>query len=303
MRTNWHSLREFEALRAVIATGTATAAARRIGISQSAVSRAISQLEARTGQLLFERLNGRLSPTAEALALNENLEPLFDTLTRIDTRQWSVASKGALRLVATPTLAHRFLPPRIASFSKLHPEQTISLDVCAGDPLVTGIAEERYDIGVMDFNIDHAGVHYEPFRRSDAVCLLPKAHALCRRDMIRPEDLSGEPFIALTRRHPLRTAADRLFAEAGVEPVPAIETSTIVALAELVRAGMGLALVNPFPIAASLKRDVEIRPFLPKLPHRTCFVVPSTSQPNAIARTFVRHVRMNTRNFPHSEAC
>ncbi|MCG8562978.1 MAG: LysR substrate-binding domain-containing protein [Hyphomicrobiales bacterium] len=303
MRTNWHSLREFEALRAVIATGTATAAARRIGISQSAVSRAISQLEARTGQLLFERLNGRLSPTAEALALNENLDPLFDTLTRIDTKQWSVAAKGELRLVATPTLAHRFLPPRIASFSKLHPERSISLDVCAGDPLITGIAEERYDIGVMDINTDHAGVHYEPFRTADAVCLLPRAHPLCGQETIKPEHLAGQPFVALTRRHSLRTAIDRLCADAGIELVPAVETSTVVALAEFVRAGMGLTVINPFPILASLKRDVVVRPFRPKLPRRACFVVPSTSQPNAIARTFIRHVRMSTRNFPHSEAC
>ncbi len=65
MRHSYRSLREFEALRMLIATGTATAAARRLGISQSAVSRAITQLETRLGQVLFERRQGRMSPTAD----------------------------------------------------------------------------------------------------------------------------------------------------------------------------------------------------------------------------------------------
>ena len=80
----WHSLPEYEALRALMESGTTSKAAVRLGLSQSAVSRSISSLEARLGLLLFERDGGRLRPTSEATQLNKRLDPLFEALDRID---------------------------------------------------------------------------------------------------------------------------------------------------------------------------------------------------------------------------
>ena len=80
----WHSLPEYQALRALMQGGTTTAAAEQLGLSQSAISRSIASLEARTGRMLFEREAGRLRPTAEAVRLNRRLDPLFSALDRID---------------------------------------------------------------------------------------------------------------------------------------------------------------------------------------------------------------------------
>lgn len=303
MRANWHSLREFEALRAVIAMGTATAAARRLGISQSAVSRAIAQLEARTGRMLFERNSGRMSPTAEALALNENLDPLFGSLMRIDSGQWSMASTETLRIIATPTLAHRFLPQRLASFIEVNPDQRVSLEICTSDELISAIADERHDIGVMDLGVNHNGVRYEPFRASRAVCFLPKGHRLSQRRAIRAEHLIDEPFVALMRRHRMRAVVDRIFSEAGIEPRIVVETATLVSQVELVRRGIGISIGNPFPVAATFASEVEIRPFEPELTYQTCFVTPSARPLPAIGRAFIRHVRMSRGRYAYSKTC
>ena len=75
MTEHRHRLREFESLRAVVTTGTTIGAAKRLGISQSAVSRSLAQLEARVGRSLFVRQSGRIEPTAEALRLNEKTGP------------------------------------------------------------------------------------------------------------------------------------------------------------------------------------------------------------------------------------
>ena len=63
MSGNRHRLRELEALRALATTGTTVGAAQRLGISQSAVSRSLSQLEERLGRSLFVRASGRIYPT------------------------------------------------------------------------------------------------------------------------------------------------------------------------------------------------------------------------------------------------
>ena len=77
------SLRELEVFRATISAGSATSAAQRLGISQPSVSRALAQIEQRVGMILFLRQNGRLVPTAEALALNNELEDVFESLDRV----------------------------------------------------------------------------------------------------------------------------------------------------------------------------------------------------------------------------
>ena len=80
---NRPTLRELEVFRSVIRCGKTTAAARQLGISQPAVSRALAQLEARKGEMLFRRDGNRLVPTAEALALDRELEPMFEVLARL----------------------------------------------------------------------------------------------------------------------------------------------------------------------------------------------------------------------------
>ena len=80
------TLRELEVLQSLVGGGTAINAARRLGISQSAVSRRLAQLEDRLGFQLFMRAGGRLVPTVEALSINEQLTPVFETLARIATR-------------------------------------------------------------------------------------------------------------------------------------------------------------------------------------------------------------------------
>lgn len=79
-----HSLPEYYAFRAVMLAGTTVGAARQLGISQSAVSRSVANLESKLGQTLFDREAGRLTPTGSAVRLNRRLDPLFEALRRID---------------------------------------------------------------------------------------------------------------------------------------------------------------------------------------------------------------------------
>ena len=301
MRENCRSLRELEALRAVIEARTATAAARRLGISQPAVSRALAQLEARLGRKLFDRDGGRLLPTAEGLALNRDLEPLFLALLRLQNDgSGSIASSEVLRIAVAPTLAHRVLHAQIADFLKLNPDQTISLDIRGTDILVSGIAEGRYHLGIIDWDISHSAVRVEPFLRSEGVCVLPKGSPLAAREVIRAADLRDQRHIALTRRHASRVATDRAFSKAGVERRIVAETATAVSAYELVRSGLGVAVLNPFPLAIRADDEVAIRPFEPGLAYRISFIVPASATLPAAGRGLMRHLRLNTARTPYA---
>ncbi len=292
------TLRELEVLRALVATGKTTAAAHRLGVSQPAVSRALAQLETRLDRLLFRRDGGRLVPTAEAIAIDSELEAVFAAIARIGEHAGQRAVMPAvLRVAAPPTIAHRFLPRHIAGFARAQPQVRVSLDVVSSDVLVTQVAEARVDIGISDTEPSHGGVHVEPFRSSDAVCLVPEDHPLAARAEIVPADLDGAPFIALTRRHSARIAIDRVLAEAGVQPRIVIETSTSVSASEFVREGLGLTLLNPFPVAARLT-GVAVRPFRPAVRFSAAFLLASGQPPTPATLAFMAHVRSQPDDTP-----
>ena len=287
------TLRELEVLRALVQAGKTTTAAQRLGMSQSAISRSLSQLESELGRTLFERAGGRLLPTREAVAISEELGPVFAALGRISDRTRSAprSHTGSLRIVAPPTMAHRFLPSRVARFTKENPELEVIFDVLSSDSLVTSIAEARHDVALTDTEPAHAGVRSSVLIESEAVCALPSRHRLSVREEIHPEDLEDEPFISLTRRHSGRISIDRLFERTGVRRKIVIETATAVSAAEFVREGLGVSLLNPFPIAHHFTSGIVMRPFTPKIAYRTSFLFPSSQPPNPAAQAFMDMTR------------
>lgn len=285
-------LRELRVLRAIVTTGTTTAAADLLGISQPAVSRALAQLEERLGRTLFSRESGRLLPTAEALGVDAELDILFKVLARIENPDRRAPDPTVpLRIAAPPTIAHRFLPGPVADFSRRFPDQRILIDVLSSDVLVTQVAEGRVDIALSDAEPNHAGVRVEPFRDSDVVCLMQRDDPLAAKTVIRPEDLHDRAYVAQTRRHSARVAKDRALAAAGVQPKITIETATVVSAAELVREGLGLALINPFPTALRLDPSLTTRAFEPRITLQTSFLSPADRRHSSATLAFMAMVR------------
>jgi DNA-binding transcriptional LysR family regulator len=296
---NWHSLPEYQALRAMMESGTTARAATRLGLSQSAVSRSITSLEARTGRILFERNGGRLVPTGEAVQLNRRLDPLFEALDRIDGPP--ERGRESLRLTAPPTYAHRFLVTHITSFLKANPHYFISLEVAPSDEVLRGILEDRFDLGLTGVELSRDGVRLQTYRSACAVCVMPNDHPLAARETIRPEDLHSQPFIALTHRHARRAQLEKLFLASRSVPNIMAEVSTSFAAVDLVREGLGLAIVNPFPIYHYRSKDVAFRRFVADMSYSSYFVSHESRPLPAIARAFMRHLRLHTQSDPFSQ--
>ena len=301
MTEHRHRLREFEALRAVVTTGTTIGAARRLGISQSAVSRALTQLEARVGRSLFIRKSGRIQPTPEALRLNDKLDPIFETLADIEGAEWATPDDEPLRLIVPPTLAHHFIISRVASFLKKNPSKQLQLDIQASDALVAGILDLRYDLGLTSAMIKRSGVHLVPWRRSQVVCAMPTGHPLSRLNIISPQDLEVVKIIEFLRRLGTRAITEQIFARAGIRPIQVAETATNMAALELVREGLGVTLINPFPLLSAGLNGIVVRPFDAAIVYHTSFVLPSGQSPSHLARQFMQFVKLTTPPDQYSE--
>lgn len=131
----------------VIEAGGFAAAADRMGLSTSAVSRHVAQLEAHLSVRLLNRTTRRMSPTEEGFAYFERCTQL---LADLDETEASVSGearhpRGRLRLTAPIALATLRLAPAFAAFSQAYPE--ISLDIVLSDN-VADFAEEGLDLAI-----------------------------------------------------------------------------------------------------------------------------------------------------------
>ena len=114
------SAREIEAFRAVMQTGTTTAAARLLHTTQPSVSRLLAQMQAAAGLKLFDMHKGRLRPTAEAVELFATVQQHFLGRERIERDLAALRQSGAgtLRIGCTPALGLSVIPAVVRSFAQ-----------------------------------------------------------------------------------------------------------------------------------------------------------------------------------------
>jgi len=144
---DWNLLR---ALGAVLAQGSLTQAALRLGTSQPTLSRQIAALELALGAPLFERGARRLIPTAQALALAEPAARMLAAAQACALAADAALSQagtlaGTVRLTASEVVASQVLPALLAGLARRHPE--IQIELVPGDTL-SNLLEREADIAV-----------------------------------------------------------------------------------------------------------------------------------------------------------
>ncbi|ENG1061601.1 LysR family transcriptional regulator, partial [Burkholderia multivorans] len=191
-------IRQIEAFRAVMQRHTVTRAARDLHISQPAVSRLIADLEARVGFVLFERQQGRFTPTAQARVLYEEVERAFIGLDRVAqaAEQIRAMRRGTLRVAGSPAVALDLLPERITRFARAHPGVDITLLAHSASTVVDKIASGQCDVGLIAEPVPHPAVRSERLADAPMRCIVPRTHRLARKRVIRPDDLRDEAFVS-----------------------------------------------------------------------------------------------------------
>lgn len=124
-----NGLRAFEA---AARTGSFVAAACELQVSPSAISRLVKLLEQRLAVMLFERLPNGLALTERGRAYVSELSVAFERIAQA-TERVKATSTGALLIGAGPTLAMRWLIPRLPSFHKTYPDIDVRLSTAIAD--------------------------------------------------------------------------------------------------------------------------------------------------------------------------
>ncbi len=281
--------RQLEVFRAVMSTGNVTRAALALHTSQPTVSRELARLEQVLGFALFDRVRGRLQPTARALALQDEVERSWLGLERIaDTaRALREFAQGRLAIACLPALAHALLPEATRRFVGAYPQASVAITPQDSPLLETWLTEQHHDLGLTEGREAPAGTAIEPLLEADEVAVLPEGHALLARRVLQPRDFAGQAFVSFAPSDPYRQQIDAFFAERGVERRLSLESRSAVSVCALVRQGLGLAIVNPLTAMELAGPGLQVRPVGWSIPFHVSVVTPQFRPANPLREPFV----------------
>ncbi|WP_081673824.1 LysR family transcriptional regulator [Pseudomonas cremoricolorata] len=262
------SIRQLRYFVEIADCGGFTAAAERLYIAQSALSRQIRDLEQHLGTALFERTARQPRLTPAGLAFLERARPLLADLHKAEqlAQQVGQGLRGSLRISHSSTVPLTgALLQRLGRYVRDNPG--ISLDIAqqSSEAQLGDIAEGRLDLGLLRLPVlrQHQDVQLLPLFSEPLLLAVADSHPLAMAGAVSLEDLRDERFVSIPHRQRggLSYLAAGLCMEAGFFPQAAQVVSRKTTQLQLIQAGFGVALLPACmaDIAAPSVRFVALR--------------------------------------------
>lgn len=291
--TNTLNVRYLAVFRAVAKSGSVSAAARMLNVSQPAVTKTVRLLEGRLGLALFLRVNGRLVITPEAEQLMPEIERLFGTLNVIKNLADEVREglSGSISIASVTTLSVSLVAKAIENFHRMHPGVRFDIQSLPTRLAVQHVITNYVDLGVLDAPTGALDMETVELCRSRVGCVLRRDHPLARHRYIEPHHLVGETVVSFSDETTTGMLLRKAFHSANLTHTVHFTVNHTITAYTLVRRGVGVAIVDSFPIFSGDYADLVVRPFRPVIETRPCVVFSSTRAVPIVARSFVEALK------------
>lgn len=277
----------------VVELGSFAKAAGRLGLSTSAVSRQVSELESHLNVRLLNRTTRRLSLTEAGQTFYEHSVQLLSDLedAEASVRVAAAEPKGTLRLTCGVSFGTRYLAPALAEFSELHPHLLLDLDL---SDRVVDLVEEGFDLAIRIGQIGSQGMVSKRLGWTQIVCCAAPSYLARQDQAIRePADLLQHECLSYTNVGLPNTwhfeSRDGSATPAAVRITPRHRANNGQVLASLAVQGLGVVYEPDFIVAQEIRAG-QLVPLLPgHRPPRSpiAAVYPSRRHLSAKVRSFV----------------
>jgi DNA-binding transcriptional LysR family regulator len=281
-------LRHLEVFHAIMLTGTITAAAKLLNISQPAATRLLLRAEDQLGYRLFDRVKGRLLPTREGQVLHAESERIISGLDNLRklSRNLGAATSGHLRIAAAPALCVDLIPLAITRFRQKHADVSFEVESRQYADLVRVVLNHEVDLGI-GFDVQaHPGLDIQTLAPAQFFGIFPKSMEPQLPATVKIEWFRKHPFIGLRSDDPLGAAFSAAVKLSGVELQPIVEVKTNQIALALVSRGAGAAIVDQYTAAAHDKNLVVARPLIPRIDFAVHTIRAKHQPASVLARKF-----------------
>ncbi|MBN2028298.1 MAG: LysR family transcriptional regulator [Actinobacteria bacterium] len=252
---NTKSLRTFVE---VANTGSFSAAARNLGLTQPAVSFQIRALEKDFGNTLIDRSTGHSTLTEAGRSFLEYAAGILEMEEKLreemEGRRSEVA--GPITIAASNIPGEYIMPYILAGYRERYPLTDPRLDIADSEKVLERVRAGEVDLGCVGLREEDSRLRYEPLCEDRLVFIAPPDHPLAGRRSLKAQDLEGVPFIwreegSGTRSHMVRIIND-LGLDAAVEDAMCLGST--MAVIQAVAAGEGASIISLWAADAYIKQ-------------------------------------------------
>lgn len=291
-------LRQVEIFAAVIEHGTLTGAARVLGITQPAVSAALSRLERTVGFDLFRREGRNVVPTTEASLLNAEAMLALAGVAQLDDAAAAIgaAARGSLTVATNPSPGVAWLPRIAAAFRRERPDVTLTLLNRSSREVRDLLAARAFDLGIAEppFHADDKVVHRYRFA---TVMALRRDHPLAHHAVLTPALLDGADLIGMLPGHMTTPRLAETFQASGARLRLVAQCEFFVVSLNLAAEGIGIALCDPISAAQVAAPSLCVRPFAPTVAYEVALLKPARAGLSRLASAFAAEIDRQVRPF------
>jgi len=290
------TLRQLEIFVAIAQTGSASRAAERLSLSQSATSTALAELEKAYSQMLFDRVGKslRLNDTGQWLLIRA-IE-IIDRAQELENALASQSAIGPLRLGASLTIGNYLATLLVADFLMRHPESRVQLAVHNSSDIVSAVAHFELDFGLVEGDVQHPDVVAEPWLRDELVVFAAPNHPLAAKKKISREEVLEQDWILREPGSGTRSTVEHAFGSDRQRLKVRLELEHTEAIKRAVEAGLGLGCISRLALRDAFRRgslvplavlDLDLRRSFYLVRHRHKYV-------SAGLATLIEHIRAFT---------
>jgi LysR family transcriptional regulator, regulator for metE and metH len=247
-------LRHLRLVKAIADAGSVTRAGEILHLTQSALSHQLRDIESRLNAPLFHRVGRRMLPTEAGRRLIETAAGVLSAVrhTEDQIRRAARGGEGTLRISTECYTVYHWLPPLLKKYRLAHPMVDIQIDASATSNPVQALLDGKLDLAVVSVLPRDRRVAVHPLFDDNMVVITAPGHPLAARPYVRPEDFRTETLLLYARKED-SYVYKRIVARSGVTPRCVQQVQLTEAIIELVKAGLGVAILSEWAVAPHLR--------------------------------------------------
>jgi DNA-binding transcriptional LysR family regulator len=296
------TLRHIEIFHAIMRTGSITAAARLLNVTQPAISSTLKHFESRLQMKLFSRAGGRLQPTPEAEAIYPDIAGIFARVEAVANLAQDLAGGrlGTLSVAAAHPVANSYLPKAVASFIEQRPLTRVTLQSVTSPQVLDQVVNREVELGIAYEPVFSPEVEVETLMNTRIACVMPQDHPLAALEEIGIRDLAPYALITYLPQTMLRPHLDRAVGRAGISPSIRVQVGISLTGMMLAYHGAGIALVEPFLLTTMPFSGLVARPLKPRIEFKTLLIRHKSAPPSKAMTDFIAHLKQVVADDPGS---
>lgn len=261
------NLRHIEIFHAVYVNGSVSAAARALNVSQPSVSKTLRRAEALFGAALFERTGGRLVPTDEAHALIAEVTDIQQRVAALREGGHGQLGeeRGLLRISALPSIALEALPTAVSRFLKAHPRVRFDLQTVHHQDLMRELRDHESDIVIANEVPADPALGRKWLGEGELVVLYREDDMPGAPQRLSLDQLCSRPFVSLAASGPIGDLFSSELRRRGLVLSEGVSARTFYIATQLVRAGVGITVVDNLTAQAAMVPGLAMRGLRPAI--------------------------------------